>query len=133
MGSNAAVLKATYSMRTSQEEAIADVDQLFIIKSFHKTTLEGTLKNLLKKSKCTWLASNFVDVLFFRLKLLPSLCVASSTHHIFSNWDVQLISEFVFDKTNISTKSGKFLNHSKKGTMTGKDSRISVIKVYNVS
>ena len=132
MGSNAAVLKATYSMRTSQEEAIADVDQLFIIKSFHKTTLEGTLKNLLKKSKCTWLASNPDVVLFFRLKLLP-LCVASSTHHIFSNWDVQLISEFVFDKTNISTKSGKFLNHSKKGTMTGKDSRISVIKVYNVS
>ena len=47
LGTNSALLKATNSMWPTQEKAIANVNQFLVVQSLHKTTLEGSLNNLL--------------------------------------------------------------------------------------
>lgn len=120
MGSNSALFKATDRMRATQEKTITNINQFFVIQSFHEATLKGTLNNLV-----TYKDAGNLD--------LRVISIYTTYYHIIGNWDVQLVSEFVLNKTNIPSKSGKFLDHSEQGASTGEHRRISIIKVYHVT
>lgn len=55
------------------------------------------------------------------------------THNIWRNRHVDLAVNLLLDETNVSTETGKLLNHSKESSSIGEDGWIPIVEIDDVS